>query len=75
MLFEFIVSYFEEVLIIIDGFDECLKKNVVISLLYERYFNSVDEKMFVVVLCVKFMRGYFLREFVFMIIFRFNELD
>ena len=74
-LFEFIVSHPEEVLIIIDGFDECSKKNVVTSLSHERYSNSADEKMPAAALCAKLMRGHLLRESVLMITSRPNESD
>lgn len=74
-VFEYIFDYLEEVLIFIDGYDEYLKRNFIESDWDDCYLNSVYEEMLVVVLCVKLIKGKFLRDFVVMIILRFDEFD
>ena len=56
-LFEYMVNHPEEVLIIIDGFDEFSRKDYIASHLDEKYPNSAQEKMPVAALCAKLFKG------------------
>ena len=56
-LFEYMVNNPEEVLIIIDGFDEFSRKDYIASHLDEKYPNSAQEKMPVAALCAKLIKG------------------
>ena len=56
-LFEYIANHPEEVLIIIDGFDEYSRKDYIASHLDEKYPNSAQEKMPVAALCAKLFNG------------------
>ena len=56
-LFEYMTNHPEEVLIIIDGFDESSQKDYIASRLEEKYPNSAQEKMPVAALCAKLIRG------------------
>ena len=56
-LFEYMASHPEEVLIIIDGFDEYSQKDYIASHLDEKYPNSAQEKMPVAALCAKLIKG------------------
>ena len=59
-LFEYIANHPEEVLIVIDGFDEYSQQDYIASNLDEKYPNSVQEKMSVAALCAKLIKGYIL---------------
>ena len=56
-LFEYMTNHPEEVLIIIDGFDESSQKDYIASRLEEKYPNSAQEKMPVAALCAKLIKG------------------
>ena len=74
-LFEYIVSHPEEVLIIIDGYDEYSKQDYIARELEERYQNTAKEKMPVAALCTKLIKGKLLRDSVVMITSRPEESD
>ena len=74
-LFEYIVSHPEEVLIIIDGYDEYSQQDYIASELEERYQNTAKEKMPVAALCTKLVKGKLLRDCVVMITSRPEESD
>ena len=74
-LFEYIISHPEEVLIIIDGFDEYLKQDYIAGDVHERYPNSAHERMPVTALCAKLMRGKILGDSVVLITSRPDETD
>ena len=74
-LFEYIISHPEEVLIIIDGFDEYLKQDYIAGDVHERYPNSAHERMPVAALCAKLMRGKILGDSVVVITSRPDESD
>jgi len=74
-LFEYIISHPEEVLIIIDGFDEYLKQDYIAGDVHERYPNSAHERMPVAGLCAKLMRGKILGDSVVVITSRPDESD
>ena len=74
-LFEYIVDHSENVLIILDGFDEYSKQNFIVSDLDDRYPNSAQEKMPVAALCAKLIKGKILKDSVVMITSRPDESD
>ena len=74
-LFEYIVDHSENVLIILDGFDEYSKQNFIVSDLDDRYPNSAKEKMPVAALCAKLIKGKILKDSVVMITSRPDESD
>ena len=74
-LFEYIVDHSENVLIILDGFDEYSKQNVIVRDLDDRYPNSAKEKMPVAALCAKLIKGKILKDSVVMITSRPDECD
>ena len=74
-LFEYIVGHSENVLIILDGFDEYSKQNFIVSDLDDRYPNSAQEKMPVAALCAKLIKGKILKDSVVMITSRPDESD
>jgi len=74
-LFEYIVNHPEEVLIIIDGYDEFSRQDYIISELEKRYRNTAKEKMHVAALCTKLIKGKLLRDSVVMITSRPDESD
>ena len=59
-LFEYMANHPEEVLIIVDGFDEYSQKDYIASRLDEKYPNSAQEKMPVAALCAKLIKGHIL---------------
>ena len=65
-LFEYIVDHSENVLIILDGFDEYSKQNFIVSDSDDRYPNSAKEKMPVAALCAKLIKGKILKDSVVM---------
>ena len=74
-LFEHIVDHSENVLIILDGFDEYSKQNFIVSDSDDRYPNSAKEKMPVAALCAKLIKGKILKHPVVMITSRPDESD
>ena len=74
-LFEYIVNHPEEVLIIIDGYDEYSQQDYIIGELEKRYQNTAKEKMPVATLCTKLIKGKLLRDSVVMITSRPDESD
>ena len=74
-LFEYIVNHPEEVLIILDGFDEFSRQGYISGDAHERYPNSCREKMPVAALCAKLMRGTILGKAAVMITSRLDESD
>ena len=74
-LFEYIVDHSEDVLIILDGFDEYSKQNFIVSDSDDRYPNSAKEKMPVAALCAKLIKGKILKDSVVMITSRPDESD
>ena len=74
-LFEYIVKHPEEVLIILDGFDEFSQQAYISGDAHDRYPNSCREKMPVAALCAKLMRGNLLGKAVVMVTSRPDESD
>ena len=74
-LFEYIVDHSDEVLIVIDGYDEYSQQNFIASDLDEEYPNNAKEKMPAAALCAKLMKGQILRGSVIMITSRPDESD
>ena len=56
-IFEYIVDHSEEVLIIIDGYDECSQREYTASNSDEKYPNNAKEKIPVAALCAKLIKG------------------
>ena len=75
LLFEYIVDHSEDVLIILDGFDEYSKKDFIASDSDDQYPNSAKEKMPVAALCAKLIKGKILKHPVVMITSRPDESD
>ena len=74
-LFEYIVNHPEEVLIIIDGYDEYSRQDYITGESERRYQNTAKEKMPVAALCTKLIKGKLLRDSVVMITSRPDESD
>jgi len=74
-LFEYIVSHSEDVLIIIDGYDEYSQQDYIVGELEKQYRNSAKEKMPVAALCTKLIKEKLLRDSVVMITSRPDESD
>ena len=74
-IFEYILHHSEEVLIIIDGYDECSQRQYIASDWDEKYPNNAKEKMPVAALCAKLIKGKILRRSVVMITSRPDESD
>ena len=74
-LFEYIVDHSDEVLIVIDGYDEYSKQNFIASDLDEEYPNNAKEEMPAAALCAKLMKRQILRGSVVMITSRPDESD
>ena len=74
-LFEYIVKHPEEVLIILDGFDEFSQQAYISGDAHERYPNSCREKMPIAALCAKLMRGNLSGKAVVMVTSRPDESD
>ena len=75
LVFEYIVNHPEEVLIVLDGFDEFSQQAYISGDAHERYPNSCREKMPVAALCAKLMRGTILEKAVVMVTSRPDESD
>ncbi|CAH3137856.1 unnamed protein product, partial [Pocillopora meandrina] len=74
-IFEYILHHSKEVLIIIDGYDECSQREYIASDSDEKYPNNAKEKMPVAALCAKLIKGKILRGSVVMITSRPDESD
>ena len=74
-LFEYIVDHSEDVLILLDGFDEYSKKSFISRDLDDQYPNSTQDKMPIAALCAKLMKGKILKDSVVMITSRPDESD
>ena len=74
-VFEYIRNHPEEVLIILDGFDEFSEQAKIAGDEHERYPNSCRKKMPVASLCAKLMRGKILGKATVMITSRPDETD
>ena len=74
-LFEHIISHPEEVLIIIDGFDEYSKQDYFTSDAHDGYPNSAQVRMPVAALCAKLMNGQILADSVVLVTSRPDEAD
>ena len=74
-LFEYIVNHSEEVLIIIDGYDEYSQQDFIAKNLDDRYPNNAKEEMPVAALCAKLIKGKIMRGSVVMITSRPDECD
>ena len=74
-LFEYIVNHPEEVLIIIDGYDEYSQQNCITGDLEQKHQNTAKEKMPQAALCAKLIKGKLLSDSVIMITSRPDESD
>ena len=74
-IFEYILHHSEEVLVIIDGYDECSRREYIASDWDEKYPNNAREKMPVEALCAKLIKGKIMRDSVVMITSRPDESD
>ncbi|XP_078380833.1 uncharacterized protein LOC144663685 [Oculina patagonica] len=74
-LFEYIVNHPEEVLIILDGYDEYSQQDYIAGNSEEQYPNNAREKMPVAALCAKLIKGKLLTDSVVMITSRPDESD
>ena len=74
-LFEYIVDHADEVLIIIDGYDEYSQQDFIAANLDERYPNNAQEEMPVAALCAKLIKGKILQGSSVMITSRPDESD
>ena len=74
-LFAHIISHPEEVLIIIDGFDEYSQQDYVTGDAHGTYPNSAQARMPVAALCAKLMKGQILADSVVLITSRPDEAD
>ena len=59
-LFEYVANHPEEVLIVIDGFDEYSQQDYIASHLHKKYPNSAEEKIPVAALLAKLIKGHIL---------------
>ena len=74
-LFQYIVDHAEDVLIIIDGYDEYSQQDFIATNLDERYPNNAQEEMPVAALCAKLIKGKILQGSSVMITSRPDESD
>ncbi|XP_022806171.1 protein NLRC5-like [Stylophora pistillata] len=74
-LFEYMVDHPEEVLIIIDGYDEHSQQDFIASDLDDQYPNNPHEEMPVAALCAKLIKGKLLRGSSVLITSRPDESD
>ena len=74
-LFEYILNHPEEVLIIIDGYDEYSRQDYITGQSEKRYQNTAKKTMPVAALCTKLIKGKLLRDSVVMITSRPDESD
>ena len=74
-LFEYIVGHADEVLIIIDGYDEYSQQDFIATNLDDQYPNNAQKEMPVAALCTKLIKGKIMRGSVVMITSRSDESD
>ena len=74
-LFEYVVHHPEEVLIIMDGYDEYSQQDHIADNSEEQYSNNAREEMPVAALCAKLIKGKILRDSVVMVTSRPDESD
>ena len=74
-LLEYILYHSEEVLIIMDGFDEYSQQDYIAGDDHEEFPNNVREKMPLAALCAKLVRGKILRDSVVIITSRPDESE
>ena len=74
-LFEHLVNHPEEVLIIMDGYDEYSQQDYIAGNSEEQFPNNAREEMPVAALCAKLIQGKMLRDAVVMITSRPDESD
>ena len=75
LLFEYLINHPEEVLIILDGYDEYSQQEHIPDNSEERYPNDARDLMPVAALCAKLIKGKMLRDAVVMITSRPDESD
>ena len=75
LLLQYLVNHPEEVLIIIDGFDEYSLQDCIVGNTHERYPNSCREKMPVAALCAKLINGQILGQSTVLVTSRPDESD
>ena len=75
LLLQYLVNHPEEVLIIIDGFDEYSLQDYIVGNTHERYPNSCQEKMPVAALCAKLINGQILGQSTVLVTSRPDESD
>ena len=75
LLLEYLVDHPEEVLIIMDGFDEYSLQDYIVGNTHERYPNSCQEKMPVAALCAKLINGQILGQSTVLVTSRPDESD
>ena len=75
LLLQYLVNHPEEVLIIIDGFDEYSLQDYIVGNTHERYPNSCQEKMPVAALCAKLINGQILDQSTVLVTSRPDESD
>ena len=75
LLMQYLVDHPEEVLIIIDGFDEYSLQDYLVGNTHERYPNSCQEKMPVAALCAKLIKGQILGQSTVLVTSRPDESD
>ena len=75
LLLQYLVNHPEEVLIIMDGFDEYSLQDYIVGNTHERYPNSCQEKMPVAALCAKLINGQILGQSTVLVTSRPDESD
>ncbi|XP_078380985.1 uncharacterized protein LOC144663792 [Oculina patagonica] len=75
LLFEYLVNHPEEVLIILDGYDEYSQQDYIAGNWEEQYPNNASVEMAVAALCAKLIKGKIFRDSVVMITSRPDESD
>ena len=75
LLLQYLVNHPEEVLIIMDGFDEYSLQDYIVGNTHERYPNSCQEKMPVAALCAKLINGQILGRSTVLVTSRPDESD
>ena len=75
LLLQYLVNHPEEVLIIMDGFDEYSLQDYIVGNTHERYPNSCQEKMPVAALCAKLINGQILDQSTVLVTSRPDESD
>ena len=75
LLLQYLVNHPEELLIIIDGFDEYSLQDCIVGNTHERYPNSCKEEMPVAALCAKLINGQILGQSTVLVTSRPDESD